>query len=171
MGRALGGGGTGAPEGARGAPRVGPSGAGTTQRTAERRRMERLLGMTNEALGTSLYDRLGGEPTLIAAMDRFYDKVLKDPLVSPFFEGMDMAAQRSKGVAFLSTVMGGPDVYRGLDMRKAHARIVARGMGEQHFDAIISHLRATLHELGANPADAAEAVGLAEGARDEVLNR
>lgn len=127
--------------------------------------------MTNETLNTSLYDRLGGEPALVAAVDLFYDKVLRDPLLAPFFEGMDMAVQRTKGVAFFATAMGGPNKYSGLDMRAAHARVVARGAGDEHFDAVMGHLRATLEELGAKPADVDEAVALAGSLRDEVLNR
>jgi hemoglobin len=119
----------------------------------------------------SLYERIGGEPALVAAMELFYQKILRDPLVAGFFAGMDMAAQRAKGAAFLSTVMDGPDIYRGRDMRAAHASVVARGMGDQHFDAIIGHLRATLAELGVPDAELAESIRLAEGARDEVLNR
>jgi len=127
--------------------------------------------MTSQSPTTSLYDRLGGEAALVAVMERFYDKVLRDPLVSGFFAGMDMAAQQVKGAAFLATVMDGPDIYRGRDMREAHARLVARGMNDEHFDAIMGHLAATLADLGVPPDDAAEALALAEGARTEVLNR
>lgn len=119
----------------------------------------------------SLYERIGGEAALVATMELFYKKVLRDPLVAGFFSGMDIASQRAKGVAFLSTVMDGPEIYRGRDMRAAHASVVARGMSDPHFDAIIGHLKATMAELDVPPAEITEAVALAEGARDEVLDR
>ena len=38
----------------------------------------------------SLFERLGGEPALNAAVDNFYVKVLADDLVKDFFKSTDM---------------------------------------------------------------------------------
>ncbi len=42
---------------------------------------------------TSLYERLGGEPAVNAAVDIFYRKVLADTRISRFFETADMEKQ------------------------------------------------------------------------------
>ena len=52
----------------------------------------------------SLYDQLGGEPAVNAAVDIFYRKVLADDRISRFFEGVDMEEQAAKQKAFLTMV-------------------------------------------------------------------
>jgi len=119
----------------------------------------------------SLYDRLGGEPAFQAAVDSFYRKMLSDPRVADFFDGVDMDAQIAKQRAFLVYVTGGPARYTGRDMRVAHAPLVARGLADVHVDVVVEHLGATLLELGATPSDVAEVAALAESVRGEVLGR
>lgn len=79
---------------------------------------------------TSLFERLGGKAAVEAAVDLFYQKVLADPGISHFFEGTDMRVQRGKQKAFLITVFGGPAIYTGKDLRRAHAPLVERGLTE-----------------------------------------
>lgn len=123
-------------------------------------------------VGSTLYDRLGGEDAVLAAVDLFYAKVLADDLTRPFFEGLDMAAQTRKQLAFMTRAFGGPVVNQGRDLRTAHAELVRRkGLGDAHFDAIARHLRATLSELGVAPDTVAEALSIVEATRDEVLGR
>lgn len=120
---------------------------------------------------TSLYDRLGGAPAMEAAVDIFYRKVLSDERISHFFEDVDMERQAAKQKAFLTMVTGGPANYTGADMRKGHAHLVAQGLNDSHFDAVVELLAGTLTELGANAADIAEVGALANSVRDDVLNR
>ena len=120
---------------------------------------------------SSLYERLGGSAAINAAVDIFYRKVLNDELLAPFFDDVDMDAQIAKQKAFLTMVTGGPNAYEGRDMREAHKRLVASGIGDAHVDAVIAHLGATLQELGAAEADIAEVAAVAESVRDHVLNR
>ena len=42
---------------------------------------------------TTLYDQIGGEPAVNAAVDLFYEKVLTDPRINHFFADVDMAKQ------------------------------------------------------------------------------
>jgi hemoglobin len=82
-----------------------------------------------------------------------------------------MERQAAKQKAFLTMVTGGPANYTGQDMRKGHAHLVAQGLNDDHFDAVVELLAGTLAELGANPADIAEVGALANSVRDDVLNR
>jgi methyl-accepting chemotaxis protein len=124
----------------------------------------------NEASGT-LFDRLGGPPAVDAAVEIFYRKVLADNLINSFFQGVDMARQSARQKAFLTMLMGGPNVYEGGGLRLSHRRLVAAGLNDSHFDAVVGHLAATLSELGVAAADISEVGALAEAARDDVLNR
>ncbi len=89
---------------------------------------------------SSLYEQLGGQPAVDAAVDIFYRKVLSDDRISDFFEGVDMDRQIGKQKAFLTMAFGGPNSYTGLDMRKGHAHLVARGLNDSHFDAVAENL-------------------------------
>jgi hemoglobin len=119
----------------------------------------------------TLYEELGGEPAVEAAVDRFYRKVLVDERVSRFFDDIDMDRQSAKQKAFLTMVFGGPANYSGTDMRTGHAHLVARGMNDGHVDAVIELLGATLKELGVADAKIAQVAAIANSVRDDVLNR
>src|SRR5262245_47772725 len=119
-------------------------------------------------MGDSLYERMGGEAAIMAAADRFYDKVLADERTRPFFEGLDMAAQTKKQVAFMAWAFGGPEQYKGRDLRTAHAPLVKRGLADVHFDAIAAHLESTLRELGVADALVEEALAIVATTRDQV---
>ncbi|MGJ8686404.1 MAG: group I truncated hemoglobin [Spongiibacteraceae bacterium] len=117
---------------------------------------------------TSLYERLGGEAAVDAAVDIFYDKVLADDRIKDFFEGLDMFAQAAKQKAFLTVAFGGPNKYSGKDMRNAHAHM---HLTDEHFDAVVENLAATLVQLGAADSDIQEVAAVAETTRNDVLNK
>ncbi|MFC1750443.1 group 1 truncated hemoglobin [Pseudomonadota bacterium] len=119
----------------------------------------------------SLYERIGGDGAVNAAVDVFYRKVLADDRISAYFEGVDMDKQAAKQKAFLTMALGGPHNYSGKDMREGHAHLVAKGLNDTHFDAVMENLGATLTELGV-PADLiGEAAAIAESTRSDVLGR
>ena len=122
-------------------------------------------------MDATLYDRLGGEAAVDAAVDLFYRKVLGDARLSLFFDAVDMDGQRAKQKSFLTMVFGGPNAYTGKDLRTAHAPLVAKGLKEFHFDAVAGHLKDTLAELGVPEDVAGEVMSIAGSTRDDVLNR
>lgn len=119
----------------------------------------------------TIYEQLGGEAAMNAAVDIFYRKVLSDDRISAFFDGVDMERQAAKQKAFLTMVLGGPHAYTGKDMRTAHAHLVTRGLTDAHFDAVVENLGATLKELGVADAMIAEVAAVAETTRNDVLGR
>ncbi|MDH5302304.1 MAG: group 1 truncated hemoglobin [Gammaproteobacteria bacterium] len=121
--------------------------------------------------GKSLYEQIGGEAAVNAAVDVFYRKVLADARINKFFEGVDMGKQASKQKAFLTMALGGPHNYTGKDMRAGHAHLVAKGLNDSHFDAVIENLGATLTELGVPSNLIAQAAAIAESTRNDVLGK
>lgn len=119
----------------------------------------------------TLFERLGGEQAVDAAVDIFYRKVLADPSISEFFDTTDMDEQRAKQKAFLTMAFGGPNEYSGKDLREAHAPLVERGLNDSHFDAVAGHLQDTLKEMEVADDLIGEAIAIAASTRDEVLNR
>ncbi len=119
----------------------------------------------------NLFEQIGGEPAVDAAVDLFYRKVLSDDRVSKFFDDIDMDEQRAKQKSFLTMVFGGPNDYTGKDMREAHKRLVDDGLDDSHFDVVAVHLQNTLEELGVPAELVNKVMALAAGTRDDVLNR
>lgn len=119
----------------------------------------------------TLYEQLGGEAAVDAAVDAFYRKVLADDRISRFFDGVDMDRQAAKQKAFLTMAFGGPHNYSEADMRRGHAHLVARGLNDSHFDAVVELLGQTLADLNVAPALIAQVAAIAESTREDVLGR
>jgi len=119
----------------------------------------------------SLYERIGGEAAVNAAVDVFYRKVLADKRINHWFQGTDMAKQASKQKAFLTMALGGPNKYSGKDMRDGHAALVKKGLSDKDFDAVLENLGATLTELKVPGNLIAQAAALVESTRKDVLGR
>ena len=120
---------------------------------------------------TTLYERLGGKDAVSAAVDKFYDKVLADDRINKFFSDTDMKRQIGKQRAFLTMAFGGPTNYSGKDMRDGHAHLVAKGLDDSHFDAVVENLGGTLKDMGVTDDLIAEVAAIAETTRADVLGR
>ena len=127
--------------------------------------------MSETTTDLTLFEQLGGEAAVDAAVDIFYRKVLSDYRINRFFNNVDMDTQAAKQKAFLTMAFGGPANYSGKDMRDAHARFVKLGLDDSHFDAVMENLLATLAELNVpqNLIDQVDAI--AQTTRNDVLGK
>jgi hemoglobin len=119
----------------------------------------------------TLFNKLGGEAAVNAAVDIFYRKVLNDHRINRFFDNTDMDAQIAKQRAFLTMAFGGPNNYTGTDMRTAHAKLVKTGLNDSHFDAVAGHLSDTLNELKVPQELISQVMVIAGGTRNDVLGK
>ncbi len=120
----------------------------------------------------TIYEQIGGEAAVNAAVDLFYTKVLADPLLAPVFEGVDMNGQNGKQRAFFTALFKSEATGVEEYMRQSHARLVAeKGINDAHFDAVAKHLNDTLVELSVPAEIVSQIMGAASGLRDAVLNR
>lgn len=122
----------------------------------------------SEARKASLYDQIGGQAAMDAAVDLFYTKVIVDDRVSYLFEDINMKAQHRKQKAFLSAALGGPTPWQGKDMRKAHANM---DLTEVHFNAIAENLLATLQELKLKKEHIDQIMAIVGSTKKDVLNQ
>jgi hemoglobin len=120
---------------------------------------------------STLYEEIGGEAAVDAAVDVFYRHVLSDDRIAHFFDGVDMERQAQKQKAFLTMAFGGPHNYTGKDMRDGHAHLVRQGLNDTHFDAVAENLGLTLKELGVAQPLIDQVLGIAESTREDVLGR
>lgn len=122
-------------------------------------------------MNDALFNKLGGESAVDAAVDIFYRKVLSDERISDFFDDVDMDRQAAKQKAFLTMAFGGPNQYSGLDMRRGHAHLVKKGLNDGHFDAVVENLEATLQELNVPQQHISEVAALCETTRNDILGK
>ena len=114
----------------------------------------------------SLFERLGQEAGIRTAVDDFYVRVVADPQLAPYFEGIDLPRLRRHQTALLSQITGGPVEYTGRDLAAGHAGL---RITPEDFDRVVGHLVATLTALGV-PAEDIGAVGGALAAhRDDII--
>lgn len=92
----------------------------------------------------SLYEKLGGEAAITAAVDQFYDRVLYDPLLAPMFAGVPMERLKRHQRDFLTAALGGSSRYSGRAMRLVHAPLA---ITDEQFNRVAGHLAATLSAL------------------------
>src|SRR4029077_15153160 len=92
-----------------------------------------------------LFTKLGGEGAIRAAVENFYERVLGDPDLAPYFTDVDMAKLRRHQFEMIAAATGGPVSYTGRDMATAHA---GKNITSADFDKVVGHLVATLQSLG-----------------------
>lgn len=122
--------------------------------------------MTIAFVTESLYEKLGGSDAIEGVVDEFYDRVLADESLAPFFEDVPMDRLRDHQVAFLTAVTGGPDEYHGADMRAAHAHLE---LTDDDFDAVAGHLTDALRAFDVAESDIETVVSEVETLRAPVL--
>lgn len=116
----------------------------------------------------SIYEKIGGDAAVDAAVNIFYKKVLSDDRISHFFDTVDMVGMIQKQKSFLTMAFGGPNSYTGKDMREAHKHM---NLTEEHFNAVAEALVGTLEELSVPQDIIDEIVAIAVSTKDDVLNK
>src|SRR5215203_1946938 len=92
------------------------------------------------------YDAIGGGSAVSAVVNDFYERVLGDPQLAPYFEGVDLARLKRHQVLLISQVLGGPANYDGRPIDQAHAGL---GISHDDFAAVAGHLvAAAMREAG-----------------------
>ncbi|RSM45769.1 group 1 truncated hemoglobin [Amycolatopsis balhimycina DSM 5908] len=103
---------------------------------------------------TSIYQQIGGQEALVAVVDDFYERVMADAALAPFFTGTSMPRLKGMQVEFFAAALGGPDEYRGRSMNDVHR---GRGIAQHHFDLVAKYLTDSLLAAGV-PEETTEAI-------------
>jgi hemoglobin len=78
-------------------------------------------------------------------VDDFYKRVLADPQLSHYFDGIDMPRLKRHQALLVGQVLGGPSDYDGRSLRDAHAGL---GATTEDFNRVVGHLAAALRSAG-----------------------
>ena len=103
--------------------------------------------MSDETTGGAVsdYEVIGGGPAVSAVVNDFYVRVLADPQLEPYFEGVDMARLKRHQVLLVTKVLCGPDNYNGRPLDEAHDGL---GITSDDFAKVVGHLAAAMKEAG-----------------------
>jgi hemoglobin len=121
---------------------------------------------TTGTRSTTLYETLGGAAPLRLAVDQFYERVLGDPQLVHYFEGVDVPRVKRHQVLLLSQVLGGPAEYSGRALGAAHVGLDITG---PDYDRVVEHLLATLGNLEVDPSVVHAVEAVVAGIRPDVV--
>ena len=98
----------------------------------------------------TLFERVGGEQVIAELIDEFYDRVLVDPELKPFFKDTSVDKLRRMQREFFSAALDGPITYTGRPLSHVHH---VRGITKHHLARYVDHLFDTLRGRGINDQD------------------
>ena len=127
--------------------------------TSERKREEYLL------------ERLGGMVALKSIIQEFCRRVTRDRLLQPFLQDADPRVLTAHQERFFAMAFTKVDVANAtIVIRRAHRRLFARGLCEEHFDVFVSHFAQTLRDRGFGAAIVEEALDILAPLREVFQN-
>ncbi|MBI3646375.1 MAG: PAS domain S-box protein [Acidobacteriales bacterium] len=124
-------------------------------------------GNSGGAAVATIYETIGGENAVRAAVEGMYVRILGDVVLRPFFAGVNMKRLKEQQVAFFSQALGGPARYKGPGMRELHAGL---HIEQRHFDRVAQHLVASLKSLHVDDTAIDEIVALVQALAAEIVN-
>jgi len=114
----------------------------------------------------TLYERLGGRDGIAAVVDDFYDQLVADELLGPFFEGADLASLRRTQTDFLCEAAGGPERYDAAPVREAHRHVPFE---PEHIERAVELLYESLDAFDVPRSDADAVVAAIAAYEDDLL--
>lgn len=123
--------------------------------------------MSDDGTQESLFDRLGGEGSIKNVVNDFYERVLADADLAPYFVDVDMKSLRQHQFEMISAATGGPLQYTGREMGSAHADL---GIAPEHFDRVVMHLVASLGAAGVAEGDIADVAAALGPLKPDVVS-
>ena len=113
----------------------------------------------------TLFERLGGESKIAELVDDFYDRVLADPELGPFFKDTSMGKLLRMQREFFSAALDGPITYTGRPLSHVHH---GRGITKHHFALFVNHLLDTLRDRGISDQDVTNIISRISTYADEI---
>lgn len=97
------------------------------------------------ATDDTLYRALGGRETIQRFTDDFYDRMLRDPALARYFDGINAAYLKRVLADYFCVTAGGPCTYDGVGMKAAHAHL---GIDRAAFNGLVEHLQKGMERAG-----------------------
>lgn len=114
----------------------------------------------------SVYERNGGFAQVSRIVLDFYDRIMEDDDLGPFFDDVDLARIVDHQTKFIAMLLGGPAYYNDEQIRRMHDHLV---ISEAHFDQLQALLAETLADHGMSGDDVAHVVAEFDRRRNLVV--
>jgi hemoglobin len=114
----------------------------------------------------SIYEAIGGRPSVKAAVDGLYVRLFSDPELSRYFPAGISDRHRAYVVTLVGEALGGPERYRGPDLAAAHQHL---RISDAHFDQTAAYLDAVLDELGVPRELTDQIIGIVASLRPHIV--
>jgi hemoglobin len=120
----------------------------------------------------TFYEEVGGHPTFVRLISRFYAGVRTDPVLIPLYPEDDWEGAQQRFRSFLEQYWGGPTTY---SQERGHPRLRMRhapfAIGPAERDAWLSHMRDAVDSLELPPEQHATLWNYLESAAHSMQNR
>jgi len=121
--------------------------------------------------GSTLYDRVGGDPFFFSLVERFYAGVARDALLRPLYPA-DLEPPKRRLALFLIQYWGGPHTYNA---ERGHPRLRMRHLrfpiGPAERQTWLTHMRAAVDTSDASATDRQALLTYFETAATSLMNR
>ncbi len=114
----------------------------------------------------SLFEKYGGFATIHKVVEHFYDGVLDNDILSPYFEGVDMSQLIDHQTRFFASAMGGPASFDDGHLEKTHQGL---GITEEAWDAVVAVLLDTLNAFNVEEGDIQLIAGAVAGKKALII--
>ena len=116
----------------------------------------------------SLYDRLGGQPAIVAVVDDFVANVAADSRINARFANADIPRLKRLLVEQICQGTGGPCKYTGRDMKSSH-----RGMNvtDAQFNALVEDLVKTLDKFKVPATEKGELLAILGPMKSDIVGQ
>jgi len=118
--------------------------------------------------GVTLYERIGGGEAIAGMVTRFYDRVMADPELGPYFRHVPMDTLRRMQMEFFSAALDGPVSYTGRSIIKAHH---GHKVSLPHFQRFVGHLFETLRAYPLTDDERVDIIGRVNLYADDVMGQ
>ena len=115
----------------------------------------------------TLYERLGGQPAIVAVVDDFVARVAADKRINRYFRHADIPRLKQGLVDQICQATGGPCVYQGPPMRVVHHRM---HVTERAFNELVEDLVATLTKFNVPQPEQQELLGILGPLKGDIVN-
>lgn len=114
----------------------------------------------------SLFQRIGGEQAIGPLVDEFYERIINDENLAPFFKNSSVDHIRTMQREFLTVALGGDPVYSGRPLAHVHH---GRGIKPSHFQLFVDHLGKVLEAHGIAEEEMVEVIEHVNTYVDEIV--
>lgn len=115
----------------------------------------------------TLFVKYGGLETIAKIVSRFYDIVLENEILAPYFEDVDMPRLVTHQTHFFAMVMGAPaNQYTGGALKEVHKNFK---ITDQAFDEVARSLLLTLSEFKVEQVDIDTIMNTVASTRPDIV--